>query len=145
MFDLPALQNAFIMLMDWKVLLVIPIGLLYSIIVGAIPGFTTSMAITSLLPLTYVLDPLSAIVILASAYGGAIYGGSITAILLHTPGTPASAATAIGRVRHDSKGRSQQGAGTCHNGFFNRRGVLLPLRILRDGPHQLVRPPVLLP
>ena len=92
-------------------LLGIPIGLLYSIIVGAIPGFTTSMAITTLLPLTYVLDPLSAIVILASAYGGAIYGGSITAILLHTPGTPASAATAIEGYAMTQKGEASRALG----------------------------------
>lgn len=111
MFDLPALENALKMLLNWQVLLAVPAGLLYSIIVGAIPGFTTSMAITTLLPLTYVLDPLSAIVVLASAYGGAIYGGSITAILLHTPGTPASAATAIEGYAMTQKGEASRALG----------------------------------
>ncbi|HBA56221.1 MAG TPA: C4-dicarboxylate ABC transporter permease, partial [Syntrophorhabdus aromaticivorans] len=111
MFDLNALADAFKMMMSLPVLLAIPVGLFYSIIVGAIPGFTTSMAITTLLPLTYKLDPLSAIVILASAYGGAIYGGSITAILLRTPGTPASAATAIEGYALTQQGEANRALG----------------------------------
>ena len=111
MFDLNALAEAVKMMMSLPVLLAIPAGLIYSIIVGAIPGFTTSMAITTLLPLTYILDPLSAIVMLASAYGGAIYGGSITAILLHTPGTPASAATAIEGYALTQKGEASRALG----------------------------------
>ncbi len=111
MFDVNSFQEALKMLMQWHVLLAIPVGLFYSIIVGAIPGFTTSMAITTLLPLTYVLDPLTAIVVLASAYGGAIYGGSITAILLHTPGTPAGAATAIEGYALTQKGQASRALG----------------------------------
>lgn len=111
MFDLNAFQEALKLLFHWPVLCAIPAGLIYSIIVGAIPGFTTSMAITTLLPLTYVLDPLTAIVVLASAYGGAIYGGSITAILLHTPGTPASAATAIEGYALTQRGEASRALG----------------------------------
>jgi putative tricarboxylic transport membrane protein len=111
MFNLNALADAVKMMMSLPVLLAIPAGLFYSIIVGAIPGFTTSMAITTLLPLTYILDPLSAIVMLASAYGGAIYGGSITAILLHTPGTPAGAATAIEGYALTQRGEASRALG----------------------------------
>jgi TctA family transporter len=54
---------------------------------GALPGISPSIAMALLLPLTYGMDPVTAIVLLASVYVGAEYGGSIPAILIRTPGT----------------------------------------------------------
>jgi len=59
-----------------------------------LPGLTTTMAVALLIPMTYGVNPTAAIVMLAAVYTAAMYGGAIPAVLVHTPGTPASAATA---------------------------------------------------
>ena len=76
-------------------LLWINVGLAGGIIVGALPGLTATMCIALLLPLTYGLSSIPSMMLLLGVYCGGIYGGSITAILINTPGTPASAATSL--------------------------------------------------
>lgn len=76
-------------------LLWINVGLAGGIVVGALPGLTGTMAMALLLPLTYGLASIPGVMLLLGVYCGSIYGGSITAILINTPGTPASAATSL--------------------------------------------------
>ncbi|MCC8189528.1 MAG: tripartite tricarboxylate transporter permease [Planctomycetes bacterium] len=76
-------------------LLFINFGLAVGIIFGALPGLTATMGVALFLPVTFSLDPLPGILLLLGVYCGGIYGGSITAILIKTPGTPASAATVL--------------------------------------------------
>ena len=71
------------------------IGLAAGIIIGALPGLTGTMGIALLLPLTYGMSSIRGMMLLLGVYCGGIYGGSITAILINTPGTPASAATSL--------------------------------------------------
>ena len=87
------LIEGFKLLFQWQVILVIPIGLLLGIIVGAIPGLTSDLGIILCIPLNYGMDPTTAIIMLLAIYCGGTYGGSITAILINTPGTSANAAT----------------------------------------------------
>lgn len=68
-------------------------GVASGIAVGALPGLTATMGVAVLMPLTFGMDSAAALVLLVGVYIGAIYGGSISAILLKTPGTPAAAAT----------------------------------------------------
>jgi len=70
-------------------------GLLAGIFVGALPGLTATMAVAVLAPFTFFIDVTIGIPFLLGVYKGAIYGGSIPAITINTPGTAASAATAI--------------------------------------------------
>jgi putative tricarboxylic transport membrane protein len=77
----------------WDTFGMISIGLLLGMFVGALPGFTTLMAMAVLLPLSFFLDPLVGIPFLIGVYKGGIYGGSIPAILVSMPGTGASVAT----------------------------------------------------
>lgn len=65
------------------------------ILIGAMPGLSVNMGIALLYPLTFAFDGVTGIIMLLGVYCGAIYGGSISAILLNTPGTPASAATTL--------------------------------------------------
>lgn len=111
MFDLAALSNALTLLSDPNIFFAIIIGLVFGILVGAIPGLSSSMALIMLFPITYGLDPLVAVVLLASTFGGTIFGGSITAIILHTPGHPGSAATAIEGFALTQKGKSNTALG----------------------------------
>lgn len=76
-------------------LLVILLGTIVGIIVGALPGFTATMGIAVLIPLTYTWDPAAALIFLGAIYCGSMYGGSISAILINTPGTAAATATAL--------------------------------------------------
>lgn len=70
------------------------LGTALGIAFGAMPGLSASMGVAVLIPLSYGMDPASGLILLASVYCGATYGGSISAILVNTPGTPAAAATA---------------------------------------------------
>jgi putative tricarboxylic transport membrane protein len=70
-------------------------GVVWGIIGGALPGISPSITMALLLPFTFGMEPLTAIVLLASTYVGAEYGGSIPAILIRTPGTNAAVATVI--------------------------------------------------
>ncbi|GAB3672369.1 tripartite tricarboxylate transporter permease [Salinisphaera aquimarina] len=74
-------------------LLLAVIGVTAGTVLGAIPGLTATMAIAVLVPLTFSMDPTSALLLMGAIYTGAIYGGAYAAILLNTPGTPSAIAT----------------------------------------------------
>jgi len=69
------------------------IGVVVGIIVGVLPGLSPSIGVALMLPVTFGLDPMSALVLLVSVYLSSNYGGSITAIAINTPGTPGAVAT----------------------------------------------------
>lgn len=85
----------FNIIMHWEHILAIVCGSCIGLVVGTIPGLTATMAVALILPLTFDLDFVTSIMLLVGAYKGGIFGGSITAILLKTPGTPASACTVL--------------------------------------------------
>lgn len=76
-------------------ILIILVGVTLGIIVGSIPGLTATMAIALLLPFSFGLSPLASILLMISVFIGTIYAGSVTAIILRIPGTPAAAATLL--------------------------------------------------
>jgi len=78
-----------------NVLLAVTVGSIAGIIIGGMPGLTATMAVALLIPITFSFSPLIGLSLMGGVYAGAMYGGSIAAILLSTPGTPAAAATAI--------------------------------------------------
>ena len=78
-----------------KTLLYILLGVISGICIGCLPGLTATMGVALVLPLTFGMSAVPAILLLIGVYVGAIYGGSISAVLLNTPGTPASAATTL--------------------------------------------------
>ncbi|UMA66764.1 tripartite tricarboxylate transporter permease (plasmid) [Roseivivax marinus] len=74
-------------------LLYLLIGAIVGMVVGVIPGFGPSAGLAILLPVTFGMDPIGAIMMLAAIYYGAMYGGTITSILLNTPGESATVAS----------------------------------------------------
>ncbi len=76
-------------------ILAITAGTVIGLLVGAMPGLSATMAIAILVPTTFALPPETGISMLAALYLSAMYGGSIAAILIRTPGTPAAAATVL--------------------------------------------------
>ncbi len=87
--------SGFANVLNIETLMYIVLGVSGGILIGALPGLTATMGVTLLLPLTFGMEASNGILLLLGIYIGAIYGGSISAILLRTPGTPAAAATAL--------------------------------------------------
>lgn len=87
------------------------IGVVGGMVIGALPGLSATMGIALLIPVTYGMDPTAALVMLASIYTSAVYGGSISAILIHTPGTPSSAATCLDGYPMTKKGEALHAIG----------------------------------
>ena len=87
--------DALMVVFSLETITMILLGVFAGIIIGALPGLTVNMGIALLLPLTYSFQGMTGILLLLGMYCGAVYGGSITAILISTPGTPASAATVL--------------------------------------------------
>ncbi|MGE4283489.1 MAG: tripartite tricarboxylate transporter permease [Clostridia bacterium] len=85
----------FFNLLSWQNLLFINFGLVIGIVFGSLPGLTATMGVALFLPVTFGMEPITGMLLLLGIYCGGIYGGSITAILIKTPGTPASAATIL--------------------------------------------------
>jgi putative tricarboxylic transport membrane protein len=81
---------------------------LVGVFIGALPGLNPVMAIALLLPLTYSMDPLVALGMVAGIYNGSMYGGAIPAILLRIPGTPASIATTFDGFPMAEKGEASK-------------------------------------
>jgi putative tricarboxylic transport membrane protein len=80
---------------NWEALLSLAIGIVIGVVGGAIPGISATMAVALALPFTFPMEPINGILLLLGVYKGGIFGGSIPAILIKTPGTPASSATIL--------------------------------------------------
>ena len=91
--------------------LFILLGVVVGILGGAIPGISPSMAVALLLPITYSLSPITAMVMLMGIYIGANYGGSITAVAINTPGTPSATVTAFDGYPMLKNGRAGEAMG----------------------------------
>ena len=86
-------------------LIFINIGMFIGIIFGAVPGMNGNLAITVFLPFTFQINSVSALLMLTSIYFGSMFGGSITAILIKTPGTGAATATLLDGAPLAEKGQ----------------------------------------
>jgi putative tricarboxylic transport membrane protein len=82
------------------------IGVFVGLVVGIIPGFGPSAALAVLLPITFGMDPAGAIILLAAIYYGSQYGGTITSILLNTPGESSSVASTFDGYPLAQQGRA---------------------------------------
>jgi putative tricarboxylic transport membrane protein len=87
------LLYGFSVLMTWKIMALMVLGLTLGIFVGVLPGLGGPNGVAILLPLTFTMDPTSAIVMLSCIYWGALFGGAITSILFNIPGEAWSVAT----------------------------------------------------
>ena len=94
------------------------IGVVLGTFVGVLPGIGPAMTLALLLPLTYSLDPASALILFAGIYYGGMYGGSTTSILLNAPGESSSVMTAIEGNKMARAGRGAQALATAAIGSF---------------------------
>jgi len=94
------------------------IGVLLGTLVGVLPGIGPTATIAMLLPITFTLNPETALIMLAGIYYGAQYGGSTTAILINLPGESSAAVTAIDGYQMARQGRAGPALATAALGSF---------------------------
>jgi len=87
------------------------LGVLVGIIFGSLPGLTATMTIAVFIPFTFGLGPIISFAFLLGLYTGAVYGGSISAILINIPGTPSAIATCLDGYPLSQQGRAGEAIG----------------------------------
>ncbi len=105
------LAEVFAAVFNLQIILFIFLGVAAGMCIGCLPGLTATMGVALVLPLTFGMDAAPSILLLVGVYVGAIYGGSISAILLRTPGTPASAATVLDGYEFSKRGEAGRALG----------------------------------
>jgi putative tricarboxylic transport membrane protein len=90
---LDSLPQALQLILTLEGVLVLLLGTMLGIVLGALPGIGSTVAVAMMLPFTLTMSQAPAVLMLLAVYAGSVYGGSISAILINTPGTPQSAAT----------------------------------------------------
>lgn len=104
--DWGLLFSSYSSVLDPMVVLYVFLGAIGGVLIGSIPGLTATMGIALLVPFTFGLDFLPGVAMLLGIFCGGMYGGSIAAILIHTPGTPAAAATVLDGYPMAQKGEA---------------------------------------
>ena len=102
----------------WTNLVYCLIGVTIGMLVGVMPGIGPVSGTAALIPLTFGMDPLSAIIMLAGIYYGAMYGGTITSVLINIPGESASVITCIDGYQMTLQGRGGTALGVAAIGSF---------------------------
>ncbi|MGI6451327.1 MAG: tripartite tricarboxylate transporter permease [Desulfitobacteriia bacterium] len=87
------------------------VGVIFGVIIGALPGLGPSAGLAIILPITFGMNPVAGIIMMAGIYYGSMYGGSITSILINVPGDPSSVATTFDGYPLSKKGRTGQALG----------------------------------
>ena len=93
-------------------------GVVVGIVIGALPGVGPASGVALLLPLTFGMSPTSGIIMLAALYAGSMYGGTITAVLINTPGEAASVVTCLDGHQMALQGRAGPALGIAAFGSF---------------------------
>lgn len=122
-----SLAHGFSVALTFHHLALMVIGVLLGILVGVLPGLGAPNGVSLLLPLTFSMDPVAAIILLTSMYWGALFGGSTTSILFNIPGEPSSVATTFDGYPLAKKGRATEALSLAFlsAGFGALIGVLL--------------------
>src|SRR3954451_24082128 len=109
------------------------IGALLGTLVGVLPGIGPVTTVAMLLPISFTLEPTSALIMMAGIYYGAQYGGSTTAILINIPGEPSSVVTSLDGHQMARQGRAGPALGVDALGSFFA-GCVAPFAIAFGAP-----------
>lgn len=115
---LDLLLNGFSQALTWQNLIYCIIGVSVGMFVGVMPGLGPVAGTAILIPLTYGMDPTSAIIMLSGIYYGAMYGGTITSVLINLPGEAASVITCMDGHQLAKQGRAGVALGVSAIGSF---------------------------
>ncbi|MFC5730625.1 MULTISPECIES: tripartite tricarboxylate transporter permease [Nocardioides] len=116
--DVNAFLDGFSLVTQPQNLLYCLIGVLVGMLIGVLPGLGPAATIAILLPITYSIDPVSAIIMLAGIYYGAQYGGTITSVLLRLPGEASSVVTVFDGFALAKQGKAGTALGIAAIGSF---------------------------
>jgi putative tricarboxylic transport membrane protein len=116
--DVNAFLDGFGVVTEPRNLLYCLIGVLIGMLIGVLPGLGPAATIAILLPITYNIDPVSAIIMLAGIYYGAQYGGTITSVLLRLPGEASSVVTVFDGFALAKQGKAGTALGIAAIGSF---------------------------
>ena len=106
------------MLAHLDVMIALLIGSIGGVVIGAIPGVGAAVAIAILLPATFSLEPLVGLTMLLGIYGSSMYGGSLPAILINTPGTAVNALTTYDGHPMTQRGEALKALGLAYGASF---------------------------
>jgi len=106
--QLGLLLNGFAVALDPANVALMLIGIVLGVVIGVLPGLGGANGVAILLPLTFTLSPVSAIILLSCIYWGALFGGAITSILFNIPGEPWSVATTFDGYPMAQQGRAAE-------------------------------------
>src|SRR5688500_2741099 len=110
--------NGFGVVLEPTNLLYCLIGVVIGMLIGVLPGLGPAATIAILLPLTYGVEPVTAIIMLAGIFYGAQYGGTITSVLLRLPGEASSVVTVLDGHALARQGRAGTALGVAAIGSF---------------------------
>jgi putative tricarboxylic transport membrane protein len=113
---LEAIGGAILHVLQPSVLFATAIGTIIGIIIGALPGLTVTMGMALLAPFTFFMDPVVGISMLIGLYKGGTFGGSISAVLIGTPGTASNAATMLDGFAMAQRGEGSRALGASLTG-----------------------------
>lgn len=113
---------------DPLTMLMVMVGTFMGLVFGALPGLSATMAVALLIPLTFTLDPVTAIGMMLGAYVGGIAGGAVSAVLLNIPGTPSAVVTTLDGYPMARQGRAAEAMGWA--AFASGFGSLISWMVL---------------
>lgn len=116
--NLEFLLHGFQVALTWHNILFMFVGVLLGIVVGVLPGLGGPNGVAILLPLTFGMDPTTAIILLTAIYWGALFGGAITAVLFNIPGEPWSVATTFDGYPMAQQGRAGEALAAAFSASF---------------------------
>ncbi|MGY2083148.1 tripartite tricarboxylate transporter permease [Blastococcus sp. SYSU DS0539] len=115
---LEGIGQGFSVALDPTNLLYVFLGVLIGTVIGVLPGLGPTATIALLLPLTYEIEPVTAVILLAGIYYGSMYGGTITSVLLQLPGEAASVVTTFDGYQMAKQGRAGPALGIAAIGSW---------------------------
>ncbi|WP_026075696.1 tripartite tricarboxylate transporter permease [Noviherbaspirillum massiliense] len=116
--NLDSLLHGFAVVLSWQNTGLMFIGILLGIVVGVLPGLGGPNGVAILLPLTFSMNPTSAIILLSCIYWGALFGGAITSVLFNIPGEAHSVATTFDGYPLAQQGKAGQALTSAFTGSF---------------------------
>lgn len=122
------IYSALLSIFSFKNLFFMIFGVSAGMVAGALPGLTATMSVALIVPFTFTMDPITGLVTLGAIYCGAIFGGSFSAILVNTPGTPSSIGTTFDGYPMAKQGKGEEAIFTAT--FASAGGGLLGTIIL---------------
>lgn len=112
------LISAVHILAQWPVVFALLVGSIGGVVIGAIPGVGPAVAIAILLPATFAMEPIVGLTMLLGIYGSSMYGGSLPAILINTPGTAVNALTTYDGYPMAKRGEGLRALGLAYGASF---------------------------